>query len=144
MSGIRKEEASRWLLQSRYDLKAAEWNIEGGFFDTASFLSQQAVEKALKSALYYVGADRKTLFGHSTFDLASVASHHIKTLECLLEDARSLDLHYIPSRYPDSLPSGFPHKFYSQKTAVEAINMAKKITGAVEKYFSEEGFIVTE
>lgn len=144
MKGSRKEEAARWLLQSRYDRKAAQWNMEGGFYDTSCFLAQQATEKALKSALYYLGADRKSLFSHSIFDLASAAGLHIKEIEGLWEEARNLDLHYIPSRYPDSLPSGFPHKFYSQKTAVESIEMAEKITGVIENYYSSEGFVVEE
>ena len=52
----RKAEARRWLQQALYDLKAARWNIQGGFHDTACFLAQQAGEKALKSLLYYVGS----------------------------------------------------------------------------------------
>ena len=36
--------------------KAVAWNIEGGFYDTACFLAQQAGEKALKSLLYASGA----------------------------------------------------------------------------------------
>lgn len=142
MSGNRHEEAKRWLLQSRYDLKAARWNIEGGFFDTACFLSQQAAEKALKSVLYYSGADRKRMLSHSTFDLASAAGNKVKELKTLLKEARSLDLHYIPSRYPDGLPSSYPHRFYSKETAIETLEMAGKITEVVENYYSSEGFEV--
>ena len=52
MSGKRTVEARRWFQQATYDLKAAQWNIEGEFYDTACFLAQQAGEKALKSLLY--------------------------------------------------------------------------------------------
>jgi len=55
----RHEEASRWYKQAGFDLKAVAWNIEGGFYDTACFLAQQAGEKALKSLLYASGARRK-------------------------------------------------------------------------------------
>jgi HEPN domain-containing protein len=58
MAGKRKAEAERWFKQAGYDLKAARWNIEGEFHDTACFLAQQAAEKALKSLLYYLGAKR--------------------------------------------------------------------------------------
>ena len=30
-TGSRKEEARRWAAQTGYDLKAAEWNLKGGF-----------------------------------------------------------------------------------------------------------------
>jgi HEPN domain-containing protein len=60
--------------------------------ETSGFLSQQAREKALKSRLYYTGARRAAL-----------------------EDARMLDLHYIPSRYPNGLPSGYRISSMRQK-----------------------------
>lgn len=51
MAGKRKAEAERWFKQAGYDLKAARWNIEGGFHDTACFLAQPAARKALESLL---------------------------------------------------------------------------------------------
>jgi HEPN domain len=41
MTGKRKAEATRWYRQAAYDLKAARWNIEGGFHDTACFLANR-------------------------------------------------------------------------------------------------------
>ncbi len=55
MTGKRRAEARRWFLQASYDLKAVRWNLEGGFYDTACFLAQQAGEKALKSLLFIWG-----------------------------------------------------------------------------------------
>ena len=63
MTGKRKTEAKRWFQQAYYDLKATRWNIQGGFYDTACFLAQQAGEKALKSFLYFQGA-RRTIQDH--------------------------------------------------------------------------------
>lgn len=34
-------QAERWLAQAETDLKAAEWNLKGGFSETACFLTQQ-------------------------------------------------------------------------------------------------------
>ncbi len=65
MTGKRKGEAARWYRQAAYDIKAARWNIKGGFHDTACFLAQQAGEKALKYLLYYLGARKQALFTHS-------------------------------------------------------------------------------
>ena len=55
--------------QAFYDLQAARWNIQGGFYDTACFLAQQAGEKALKSLLYYEGARRTALLTHSLVEM---------------------------------------------------------------------------
>jgi HEPN domain-containing protein len=138
----RHEEARRWILQARFDLKAAEWNLEGGFFNTVCFLAQQSAEKALKSALYYSGASRTRLMTHSTVQLLAEAAPMIPNLEGLMDDARELDLHYIPSRYPNGLPGGFPHAFYGEKAARAALECAGRILRAVLEYYESQAFEV--
>jgi HEPN domain-containing protein len=135
MSGKRQQEAHRWLHQGLYDLKAAEWNLEGGFFDTTCFLAQQSSEKVLKSLLYYLGARRKALFTHSLVELIGEAGRKVDGMADLIDDARMLDIHYIPSRYPNGLPSGYPHRFYSKKIAGEAVMAGRRIVGAVREYY---------
>ncbi len=139
MTSKRKTEAARWFHQAGYDLKAARWNIQGGFHDTACFLSQQAGEKVLKSLLYYLGARRAALFTHSLVEMIQEAGKKIETLKELLEEARGLDLHYIPSRYPNGLPSGYPHRFYGKETAEKAAGAADKILAAVTDYYRAAG-----
>ena len=139
MPSRRREEATRWFQQAVYDLKAAQWNIEGEFFDTACFLSQQCAEKAVKSILYYLGARRKALLSHSIFEMTKVAQTIVKDLELHLEEARELDLHYVPSRYPNGLPSGFPHRFYSKATAMKAVKAASKIVQSVKIFYEAKG-----
>ncbi|HHT9158601.1 MAG TPA: HEPN domain-containing protein [Candidatus Brocadiaceae bacterium] len=135
----REEEAKRWYLQALYDLKAAKWNKEGEFFETACFLSQQASEKVLKSFLYFTGASRETLLTHSIFEMAVHGQKHLDAMREILEYARELDLHYVPSRYPNGLPSGYPHSFYSGQTALNAINSAEKIFNIVRAFYEEKG-----
>lgn len=139
MSGKRKEEATRWFHQARYDLKAAEWNLEGEFFNTACFLAQQSAEKGLKSFLYYVGSRRKALLTHSLVEMVQEAGKKLAHLLDLLEDARKLDMHYIPSRYPNGLPGGTPHQFYSRNMAKDAIEAARRIYEVVEAHYSTQG-----
>ena len=137
MSGVRKTEASRWFRQATYDLKASAWNMEGEYYDTSCFLAQQASEKAAKSLLYYQGSRKQALFTHSVVDLIeSLSSKNLAFLE-LQESARELDLHYIPSRYPNGLPSGFPHRFYSHHAAENALAAAKKIFSVIRGYYAE-------
>jgi len=97
MSGKRKAESRRWFQQALYDLRAARWNIEGGFHDTACFLAQQTGEKPLKSLLYYLGARRQALLTHSLVEMIEGSGKKVKPVLELLEEGRSLDLHYIPS-----------------------------------------------
>ena len=135
MSGKRKTEARRWFQQAYYDLKATRWNIEGGFYDTACFLDQQATGKALKSILYFTGSRRKALMTHSTVEMVSEAGKKINSLVDLINEARELDLHYIPSRYPNGIPSGYPHQFYGRKNADQALTAAEKIFDAIKNYY---------
>ena len=139
MPSRRRDEATRWFQQAVYDLKAAQWNIKGEFFDTACFISQQSAEKAVKSILYYLGERRKALLSHSIFEMMKVAQKTVKDLELHLEEARELDLHYVPSRYPNGLPSGFPHQFYSRSTAMKAAEAAAKIVQSVKIFYEGKG-----
>jgi HEPN domain-containing protein len=139
MTTRRKVEAQRWFQQASYDLKASRWNIQGGFYDTASFLAQQAGGKALKSLLYYQGARRTALLTHSLVEMAQEAGKKTTKAKELLDQARELDLHYIPSRYPNGIPSGYPHQFYSKKVAEQAVTAAEKIFSTVQDYFLSAG-----
>lgn len=122
-----------------YDLKAARWNIEGGFHDTACFLAQQAGEKGLKSLLYFLGARRTALLTHSLVEMAGEVGKQVLPVAGLTEEARMLDLHYIPSRYPNGLPSGYPHMFYGKPTAEGALRAAEKVVQAVADYYRSCG-----
>ncbi len=145
MVGVnRKEEAKRWISQAVYDLKGAEWNLKGGFFNTVCFLGQQGVEKGLKSLLYYTGVSRKKMLTHSIVELISEAKRIIPTLGEMLNEARELDLHYIPSRYPNGLPGGYPHKFYGEETGRKALEGAQKILQTILAYYHQQNFQVEE
>ena len=147
MAGKPQAEARRWYQQATFDLKAAAWNIQGGFHDTACFLAQQAGEKALKSLLYYQGARREALLSHSLIEMVQEAAKMLDTVSNLGEPARELDLHYIPSRHPNGLPAGYPHRFYDRQTANRALEAAGRIVGAVRDYFqaqSETGILSSD
>jgi HEPN domain-containing protein len=139
MTGKRKHEAKRWFQQAGYDLQASRWNIKGGFYNTACFLAQQAGEKALKSFLYYQGARRTALFTHSLVEMVLEGKKQFRKLEGLLDQARELDLHYIPSRYPNGIPSGYPHQFYGKKVAEQASASAENIVATIQDFYTAKG-----
>jgi len=139
MTGKRKTEAKRWFQQAYYDIKATRWNIQGRFYDTACFLAQQAGEKALKSLLYFQGARRTALLTHSLVEMVQEGGKKVDRLTDLLDQARELDLHYIPSRYPNGIPSGYPHQFYGKKVADQALIAAEKIFSTIQDHFRAAG-----
>lgn len=139
MTGKRKIEARRWFHQAFYDLKATRWNIKGGFYDTACFLAQQTGEKALKSLLYYGGNRRSALLTHSLVEMIRTGGAEVAALNKLLDEARILDLHYVPSRYPNGIPSGYPHQFYGKKVAEQALTASEKIFSTIRDYFRVAG-----
>ncbi len=139
MTSKRKAEARRWFQQAFYDLKATRWNIQGAFYSTACFLAQQAAEKALKSLLYYEGARKTALLTHSLSEMVREGAKRIDSLPHLSDPARELDLHYIPSRYPNGIPSGYPHQFYGKKSADQALSAAERIFATVQNHFQSMG-----
>ena len=110
MNKKRVGEARRWFQQANYDLQAARWNLEGGFYNT-----------------------------HSLVEMVKEATKTLIPLTDLVEEARRLDLHYIPSRYPNGLPSGYPHQFYSKAMAEEAVKAAEKIFSSIRTHYEAQG-----
>ena len=47
--------------------------------------------------------------------------------EPLIEAAKSLDKHYILSRYPNGFPSGAPVDYFTERDAQGAVDAARKI-----------------
>ena len=139
MTSRRKAEATRWWQQAVYDLRAVRWHIQGGFSATACFLAQQASAKALQSLLYSLGARRTALLTHSLVEMIQEGSTRVSPLAALLDNARELDLHSIPSRYPNGLPGGYSHQFYVWTMAEQALRAAETISAAVEEYYRAQG-----
>jgi len=42
-----------------------------------------------------------------------------------------LDQYYIPTRYPNSLPGGIPHKVYTGRQAAQALESARQVLDTV-------------
>lgn len=132
-----KEESHRWIRQAKADIKAAEICSQNGSHEWASFQSQQAAEKALKAIWYFIGEDP---WGHSIVkllnDFPDPAINH--TLNSLMNDAKSLDKLYIPTRYPNGLPELIPADVYTADESTDAINRSKKILETIESIVNAE------
>ena len=93
------------------------------------FAAQQAAEKAVKALYQKLGADA---WGHSISMLLSNLPPSVHPEEALIEKAKELDMHYIPSRYPNSFSSGAPLDFYTSAVAERVIGYAEEIIAFCE------------
>ena len=124
------QEARRWVEQAEFDLKAAGDSMDSGNFEWSCFQAQQAAEKFLKGYLYSKG--NRILTTHSVDKLLSI---------CVKEEgqfsnitvARELDQYYIPTRYPNGLPAGVPHKFYTKENADICLKHATSISSLIKR-----------
>jgi len=129
-------EAERWLGQAEQDLKSAEWDIKGGFHESACFKTQQAAEKSLKAVSLSLGKSGVTI--HSTFALSRDLIKIDKTFENIASACRELDKLYIPTRYPDALPAGIPHDYFTKEDSEKAIKYCKQILATASDFIMKK------
>ncbi|MDM7461651.1 MAG: HEPN domain-containing protein [bacterium] len=115
-----------WMAQAKRDLEGAAWAFQGGYYEWACFMCQQAAEKALKAVYAERGAE---IWGHSVYHMLRGLRQDIAPSEyrSLSQCARLLDTHYIPTRYPDSENGGVPYENYQQTEAETALDCAQRI-----------------
>jgi len=117
------ENSRRWHRQAEYDLKEARRSFNSKSFAYAAFFAEQAAQKSLKSYLIFKGEHYTTI--HSVGELAKRCAKVSKKFLALIKSAKTLDRHYIITRYPDALPGpAIPAESYEDKEAREAIKIA--------------------
>ncbi|MGC8998535.1 MAG: HEPN domain-containing protein [Candidatus Bathyarchaeia archaeon] len=130
-----KKEALRWLKDAIEDLSVAEDLLKSGHYSASCFHSQQAAEKAVKAMLYEKGVEAR---GHSILALVKNLEKVANTKhDEFYEDARTLDRHYAPTRYPNLHP-GMPtpaYELYSREDAEKCLKSSEKIVNYAKKSF---------
>lgn len=116
------ERSSDWLRQAEVDIEKAKLDLDWGYFEWACFTAQQAAEKAIKSLVQHLHGEA---WGHGTKALLDILPYEDKSL--FLEDAKLLDKLYIPTRYPNGLPEGIPHDYFTKREAEDAIKAVVRI-----------------
>lgn len=133
-----RAEANRWLRQAENDLGFARLGLREGFYSQVCFLAQQSAEKTVKAIGYLLG--ERTILGHSVAVLADRYSERLPELAELRDDAGILDQYYIPTRYPNGLPGGFPFMAFTEEQATEAVAAAERFLAlATERYTAAGG-----
>ena len=123
-------ESARWLRQARQDLDDADFASQGGRFNLACFLGQQAAEKAVKAFLYHRGVE--DVWSHSLIDLCEDAKLFDMMFDTIKSEARQLDKYYEITRYPTFLPGGIPSEAFDRIDADRSIQLSKQVLGFVE------------
>ena len=113
-----------WLAQAKRDLNHAVNSCKNRDFEWSCFSAQQAAEKAVKAVFLHLHGEG---WGHSVYGLLRAISDKITVSPGLLESAKILDKHYIPTRYPNGFDSGIPGDYYTENEAQEAIRNAGEI-----------------
>ncbi len=120
-----------WIDEAKSDWETARVLMEAGRFNACVFYCQQCAGKAMRSLLLRL---RQVPWGHSVWNLYLEASRVTRDDDAMVEEAaKNLDLHYVPSRYPDALPCGNPSEFYDDRKAKEAMGWAKMVLEYVER-----------
>jgi HEPN domain-containing protein len=118
------ERARDWFRQAEADLELARCARDTRHYEWSAFACQQAAEKAIKALFQRLHMDA---WGHVLIALLDALPDQAKPDTELMDRARVLDRHYIPTRYPNGFERGAPMDFYSQKDANEAISNAEAI-----------------
>jgi HEPN domain-containing protein len=120
-----------WYEQGKRDFERAKLDVEHRFFEWACFTSQQSAEKVIKGLGLKLGL---TIWGHSLTEILRILSERIEIPEQLKDEAKLLDLYYIPPRYPNGFPSGKPADYFTEKQGREAVDAADHIIGFCESH----------
>lgn len=116
--------ANDWLRQALKDLKHAKKSINLGDYEWACFAAQQATEKAVKALYQKLGIE---VWGHSISRMLEHLPSDYKPSKRLIDKAKELDRHYIPTRYPNFHPEGAPLDYYTEEDARRAVRYAEEI-----------------
>jgi HEPN domain-containing protein len=113
-----------WMRQARLDLDHARLATRECHLEWAVIAPQQAAEKACKALHLSLGGNAR---GHDlTAMLGTLPTGHHAPND-LIDRAKSLDKHYIPSRYPNGFDQGTPRDHYTEREAEAAIADAEAI-----------------
>ena len=118
--------ARDWFSDAEFDLGHAERSQQSGDHSWACFAAQQAAEKAVKALHHHLGQEA---FGHRIVRLLEDLPAHVP--DGIVEQARSLDTFYIPTRYPNTHDEGPAHEQYGPLQSEEAIEHARAVVAFV-------------
>ena len=113
-----------WLRQAEADPQHARNARRTSNHEWACFAAQQAAEKAVKALVMKLGGEPR---GHSVTVLMGGLAERLDVPDTLVDAAKRLDKHYIPTRYPNGFDAGAPTDYYTDQEADAAVADAQRI-----------------
>jgi len=118
------ERSLDWCRQAEADLRHARNAQRAGDYNWSAFAAHQAAEKAINAVFQRAHLDA---WGHMLSVLLASLPEAIRPAPELVDRAKELDKHYIPTRYPNGFERGAPVDFYTLGEAEHAISNAEVI-----------------
>ncbi len=112
------------MTQTLRNLDQAADSAVAGRHEWACFAAQQAAEMAVRGLHLKCGQEA---WGHVVRRLLEDLPEHVGVPAELVEGARTVDLHYLPTRYPNGHEAGAPGEHYGPLQSTEAIRCAHQI-----------------
>lgn len=106
-----------------------------GDYGWACFAAHQAGEAAAKALHMRLG---QIAWGHSVAQLLVELPGPAQPPAALLDRAKVLDRHYIPTRYPDAHPAGSAFENYTKGDANQALESAEEVLTYCERESLED------
>jgi HEPN domain-containing protein len=122
-----RTETEPWWRQAQADLETAEFNLRGGHFYAASWLSQQAAEKGVKA----LWVDRLGEAAPRTHDLRRLGGQ-LGVPQDVRRDLDNVTQAFDLSGYPDTL-RGAPVDTVTSSDATDHLDAAQRILAWVAK-----------
>ena len=129
LSLLDEDEFKRWFNMDLATVRSAEGDLERGDYNWACFKAHQSAEFAVKGLLRGLGL---SAYGHSVSALLAAAPTELKA-HAVVQQAKTLDKYYVPTRYPNAWAEGSPSDYYSREDASQAIGYANSIIGWVKE-----------
>jgi HEPN domain-containing protein len=113
-----------WLTQAGRNLEQARDSAQAKRHEWACFAAQQAAEMAVKGLHLRLGQEA---WGQVVRRLLEELPEGVDVPPELLDAARVLDVHYVPTRYPNGHAAGPPGEHYGPLQSGEAVRYAGQI-----------------
>ncbi|MGC9153800.1 MAG: HEPN domain-containing protein [Vulcanisaeta sp.] len=125
MSNIIREEAINWFKEANYDLARARRSLDEGDYALSVFMSQQAIEKALKAVIIA----NKRMSPPKTHDLVRLYNEVSDVMPLPQEAVDRLpevSQYYVSARYPNA-GLEVPSERINRAQAIRALEVANMV-----------------
>ena len=124
------EPHERWFYFVDEDLAFAKAGLKSGFYSHVCFLSQQAVERAMKGYLVFCRMDYPKTHGL----IGLLRQMKVIGLDEYLSEIKKLSEFYVPLRYPDAIPGSLEKGLPDKEDAQNALKWANQIVEVIKKH----------